>query len=237
MKYILFDLDGTLLPMDQEEFTQNYFKYLAQTLKKYGYDRKQLIDAIWQGTASMIKNDGLQTNEEVFWKTFASIFGDKVYRDQILFEQFYQTEFNEIKHSCGFDPNVQVVIRKLKELGYKLVVATNPIFPSIAQESRIRWAGLDEHDFEFYTTYENMHYCKPNPKYYLEIIEKLNCQASDCLMVGNDVCEDMIASKIGMQVFLLTNHLINKNNLDLSIYPKGDFLDLLRYIEKNKTSI
>ena len=173
MKYILFDLDGTLLPMDQEEFTQNYFKYLAQTLKKYGYDRKQLIDAIWQGTASMIKNDGLQTNEEVFWKTFASIFGDKVYRDQILFEQFYQTEFNEIKHSCGFDPNVQIVIQKLKELGYKLVVATNPIFPSIAQESRIRWAGLDEHDFEFYTTYENMHYCKPNPKYYLEIIEKV----------------------------------------------------------------
>ena len=56
-------------------------------------------------------------------------------------------------------------------------------------------------------------------------------------MVGNDVCEDMIASKVGMKVFLLTNNLINKDNLDLSLYPKGNLLDLLRYIEKNKTSI
>ena len=237
MNYILFDLDGTLLPMTQEEFTKSYFTYLSTTLKKHGYDSKQLIDAIWQGTAAMIKNDGSQTNEEVFWKTFANIFGDKVYNDQVFFEQFYQTEFNKIKNICGFDQSAQMVVRKLKEVGYKLVVATNPIFPSIAQKNRIRWAGIDENDFEFYTTYENMHYCKPNPKYYLEIIHKLNCQASDCLMVGNDVCEDMIASKVGMKVFLLTNNLINKDNLDLSLYPKGNLLDLLRYIEKNKTSI
>lgn len=77
MKYILFDLDGTLLPMDQEEFTQNYFKYLAQTLKKYGYDRKQLIDAIWQGTASMIKNDGLQPMKKFFGKLLRVFLGIK----------------------------------------------------------------------------------------------------------------------------------------------------------------
>ena len=72
--------------------------------------------------------------KKFFWKTFANIFGDKVYNDQVFFEQFYQTEFNKIKNICGFDQSAQMVVRKLKEVGYKLVVATNPIFPSIAQK-------------------------------------------------------------------------------------------------------
>ena len=32
MKAILFDLDGTLLPMDQDLFTKTYFKYLRFTI-------------------------------------------------------------------------------------------------------------------------------------------------------------------------------------------------------------
>jgi FMN phosphatase YigB (HAD superfamily) len=53
----------------------------------------------------------------------------------------------------------------------------------------------------------------------------------DCLMVGNDATEDMIAQTIGMKVFLLTDCLINKNNLDLSGYPQGNFDSLLDYIQ------
>ena len=54
---VLFDLDGTLLPMDQDLFTKGYFKLLAAKLAPYGYEPKQLIDAVWAGTAAMLKND------------------------------------------------------------------------------------------------------------------------------------------------------------------------------------
>ena len=40
-KAILFDLDGTLLPMDQTEFTNGYFKLLAAKMAPHGYDPKQ----------------------------------------------------------------------------------------------------------------------------------------------------------------------------------------------------
>ena len=46
-------------------------------------------------------------------------------------------------------------------------------------------------------------------------------------MVGNDVGEDMVAENLGMQVFLLTDCLINKKSADLSRYPHGGFPELL----------
>ena len=112
----------------------------------------------------------------------------------------------------------------------RIVLATNPLFPSIATESRMRWAGLAPDDFELYTTYENSSFCKPNPKYYEEILGKLGVSAEECLMVGNDVTEDMIAETLGMKVFLLTDCLINKENKDISAFVNGSFSELMEFL-------
>lgn len=108
------------------------------------------------------------------------------------------------------------------------------MFPAIATESRTRWAGLQPEDFALYTTYENFRYCKPNLDYYREILTKLGCAPEECLMVGNDVGEDMVTRELGMQVFLLTPCLINKSGADISAYPNGGFDDLLRFVETLK---
>lgn len=39
IKAILFDLDGTVLPMNEEEFTKGYFGLLCKKLVSYGYVR------------------------------------------------------------------------------------------------------------------------------------------------------------------------------------------------------
>ena len=78
---VLFDLDGTLRPMDNDAFTKGYFKILAAKLAPHGYDPGQLVDAIWAGTAAMVKNDGSQSNEAAFWKKFAGIYGEKVFAE------------------------------------------------------------------------------------------------------------------------------------------------------------
>ena len=63
------------------------------------------------------------------------------------------------------------------------------------------------------------------------ILEKHGLQPEECLMVGNDVSEDMSAELCGMKVFLLTDCLINSDNKDLSCYKQGTFDDLLDYIK------
>ena len=120
----------------------------------------------------------------------------------------------------------------LARKGRRVVLATNPIFPTAATESRIRWAGLRPEDFELYTTYESIGFCKPNLDYYRELLRRLDLQAGDCLMVGNDVEEDMVASQLGMSVFLLTDCMINRRAQDISAFPHGNFDDLTGYLLK-----
>ena len=229
-KAILFDLDGTLLPMDQEVFVRDYLGRMAAFLAPHGYDPQSLIKAVWAGTGAMVKNDGKALNEDVFWYVFNSILGRDAKQDLALFEEFYRTEFQKAKDSCGFNPAAVEAIRQIKAMGYRLILATNPLFPAIATYSRIRWAGLNPEDFELITTYENSRFCKPNPDYYREILGKIALDGSQCLMVGNDVGEDMVAQKLGMKTFLLTDCLINKTAEDISQYPNGSFPELLHYI-------
>ena len=228
---VLFDLDGTLLPMDQDEFVKAYFGLLAAKLAPHGYDPKKLMDGVWKGTGAMIRNDGSKTNEDAFWQVFTALFGDRVLEDKALFEEFYRTDFQKARSTCGFDPGAAEAILAIKALGLDTVLATNPIFPAVATESRIRWAGLAPEDFLLYTTYENSRYCKPNLDYYREILEKRNLRPEECLMVGNDVSEDMVARELGMEVFLLPACLINQENRDISCYPRGDFRDLVACVE------
>ena len=228
---ILFDLDGTLLPMDQDTFLKAYFGRLARRLAQIGYDPDKLVKAIYAGTGAMIGNDGCASNESVFWKTFCGIFGEQARADEPHFDAFYRNEFQQVKDACGFDARAGELIGKLKQKGYRLVLATNPLFPAIATQSRIAWAGLNAQDFEWVTTYDNASFCKPNLKYYEQIAEKLGLDLKNCLMVGNDVGEDMITRKLGMKTFLLTDCLINRVGEDIEAYPHGSFEALERYIE------
>lgn len=231
IKAILFDLDGTLLPMQQDEFTTAYFEGLSKKLAPYGYEPQRLIGGVWQGTKAMVKNNGKQTNEQVFWKEFAYLFGDKVYDDTDKFNAFYENDFDSLKGFCDFTEQANSMVQILKKKGYIIVLASNPVFPMTAQKKRMQWAGVNTNDFALITSYENSCYCKPNPLYYKEIAEKIGVKPSECLMVGNDTTEDAAAKLMGADFFLLTNCLLNKERKDISKYPRGSFMQLLDYIE------
>ena len=230
IKAILFDLDGTLLPMDQDKFIGAYAKALAMRMVQKGYEPKKFGDSLWAGVGSMVKNNGKCLNKDAFWNTFCAIYGESAMNDKPFVDEFYRTEFNQIQTSCGYTPKAKELIDQLKETGVKIVLATNPLFPEMATAHRIRWAGLAPEDFELFTTYDNSTFCKPNLSYYMEILEKIGCKPEECIMVGNDVSEDMIAEQLGMQVFLLTDCIINREEKDIDLYPHGSFEELRAFL-------
>ena len=232
MKAVLFDLDGTLLPMDQEVFTKTYFHDICKKMTAYGYEPESLSKGIWKGTAAMVSNNGEDTNENVFWKKFQEIFGEKGYADKVHFDEFYANEFEETRRVCGSNPEANRIIKDLKSKGIRVILASNPLFPEVAQKKRMQWAGVDSSDFEYITTYENSHYCKPNPKYYTEILQVIGCKAGDCLMVGNDAKEDLIAEEAGLHTFLLTDCMLNTENKDITGYARGGFTELSVYLDR-----
>ena len=231
IKAVLFDLDGTLLPMDQDKFVGAYFKLLTARLATIGYDPKVFGDCLYKGVAAMVMNDGTCLNEKRFWDVFTAMFGEEAMKDKPFVDEFYRTEFNQVQQACGYSPMAKEIINTVRARGLRPILATNPLFPAMATENRMRWAGLEPEDFEYYTVYDNSHYCKPNPKYYLEILEKIGCKPEECVMVGNDVGEDMLVEDLGMKTFLLADCLINKKNVDISKYEQGSFEELKAFIE------
>ena len=232
IKAIFFDLDGTLLPMDQEIFIKEYLGGLCRALAPRGYAPEAVGAALWKSTAAMMRNDGRATNEEVFWNSFSAILGDNIRGEKELLADFYAGDFQKIKNSCGYTPESRKLIDRLKSSDLSIILATSPLFPTVATESRIHWAGLEPSDFDYVTTYENSRYCKPNPTYYADLCEKLGLDPREVLMVGNDVGDDMVAEAVGMQVFLLADCLINKANENINKYRHGGFSKLSELIEE-----
>jgi len=231
LKAVFFDLDGTLLPMVQKEFVKHYFSAMAKVFAPLGYDPEKFQRTIWGGIDAESKNDGSRTNLEVFWDYFASVFGEKSRKDAKVFDDYYKTEFQKVKDVCGYSPLSKEIVSMLKQRGCKVVLATNPIFPEVATISRIKWAGLDPKDFDAITYMENSGLTKPNPEYFKHLLNKIDVPPENCIMVGNDVDEDMVASELGMKVFLVKGDIISRTGKDISAYPTGDLSDLKQFLE------
>lgn len=205
---VLFDLDGTLLPLDMDEFLKLYFA----AVKKSGFydsiSKEKGQEIFGAGVKAMLKNDGSMLNSDVFFKTVESMSG--VTQDMLASVQhsFYTNEFKMVRDCARPDKNVPIVIEELKAKGYRLIIATNPLFPRIATDQRIEWAGLSPDDFEYITYYDNSKWCKPKHGFYNEILEKCGLDASQCYMIGNDVVEDMTAVELGFKGFLVLNNVI-----------------------------
>ena len=231
-KNFLFDLDGTLLPMDMKYFVELYVaafcKCMAPVTK---IESKPLMDSIWASVAQMARNDGDCLNETVFWRTMNS----RCKRDMRVFsdnfDSFYRGEFSVCRAATKVQPLSRITVDFIKQHGGNIIVATNPVFPKSATYTRINWAGLNPNDFSYITTYDNSSACKPNLNYFEEICSVCGIHPEESLMIGNDVDEDMISSRLGFDTFLVTDCLINRSDKSLSLFRHGAFEDLFDFIQ------
>lgn len=227
----LFDLDGTLLPIDMDEFTSIYFNQMGKTFQDM-IDPETLIKFVWTSTDAMINNDGTKFNSEAFFEVFADLVKDNLSIYERRFDEFYDEDYLKTKESSGFSSLMKGAVDMLKEGGFDLIVATNPIFPRKAIDHRIKWAGLNPDDFIHITSYEKCSYCKPNPYFFKEILEETGKNPEDCIMVGNDVQEDLIASQWGIETYLITDHIINRNNEEVNSNHTGKYEDFYRFVKE-----
>lgn len=231
MKAILFDLDGTLLPLDEKLFVDIYFTELSKVFSEYNIESNKLVEAIWTATHEIIKNDGKRTNEEAFWEKFKSIINIDLSSVKEVLEKFYANEFFTKLKKCSTENNLaKVAVNLAKKNGRKVVLATNPVFP-IDALVRLKWTGLDIDDFDYVTHYSNSSFSKPNPKYYLDLCKKLDVEPKECLMIGNDERQDIFAaSSAGMNCYLVTDYLYTYPECKVNC-EKGSFKDLIEKLK------
>jgi HAD superfamily hydrolase (TIGR01549 family) len=206
LKAVLFDLDDTLLVNDIDRFLPAYFKAISKFAASL-MDPQHFMQILLACTEKMIQStDTAVTNRSVFWQAFHELTGRHGEETEQYFEQFYRTEFPKLAGLTKPQKIARPLIRSAQKAGLKVVVATNPLFPPLAIEHRLKWAGLPSTDMQFdlITTYANMHSTKPQVTYYQEILEKIQVQPDEALMVGDDWENDIVpAAKAGLWAYWL----------------------------------
>ena len=231
MKAILFDLDGTLLSMDFRKFFPAYMKELGAYLSGL-FDVANLEEDITASVYAAIEDTNASTTvQSVFKREFTRRRGCTWEECKPWLDRFYDERFDSLRYLADDAPEMPQIVGLLKQKGYKLAVATNPVFPRAALESRIRWAGLDPEDFEFIADYETMHYCKPHLRYYREILDRIDMYAEDCIMIGNNAVEDMVPRKLGMPTYFVTDEAIY-NDVTPDCDWKGSRKELLELVKE-----
>ena len=205
-KAILFDMDGTLVPMDTDQFTGGYFRLLFRKLARHGLDPNLFAKQMWAGVRAMVENDGTATNEERFWEVFCKLTGKEKEEINADCLDFYENEFQQARQFTESNPLAPQAVGLAREKAEKVILATNPMFPMVGQNTRMGWVGLKPEDFDLVTAYEQERYCKPNPMYYTSICQRFGLNPEDCLMIGNDENEDMYAgTQAGLHCWLVTD--------------------------------
>jgi len=204
LKAVLLDLDNTLVLFDELKYYEAYFKKLNSFFDD-DFTPDELKERVINGTMALRFNNGEKTNRQCFLEIFA----DSLDADHSLlwerFMAFYREAYDDIAVTVSLPDGLHTTLDYLRQTGLKLAIASNPIFPVIAQEKRMRWGNLDPAWFSLFTHMENMRYVKPMPEYYHQTCELIGAAPAACLMVGNDPANDMSAALAGLKTFRTTD--------------------------------
>lgn len=228
---VFFDLDGTLLPMDVEEFMEAYMAKLGAYVAAHGADPHAFGAGMKAGIKAMARHSGDVTNEQAFFEAFYSCVDKDAVDWTALFEDFYENHFPSIGEVVAANPAAARAVKALAEKGYTLVLTTMPMFPLTAVRSRLAWAGVDPDLFSRITTFENSASIKPNLTYYAENLAATGLAGRDVLMVGNNTVEDLAALDMGTDAYLVTDFLIDAVDYDLSTVKHGSMEEFAAWVE------
>lgn len=229
-KAIFFDLDGTLLPIDMDDFIKAYFAALRTFAQARGFDPDTFLAALLAGTHAMTE-EGAGTNADRFWGVFEERAGVPADTLHELLDEYYRTSFDDLGALCAPAPDAARAVAVLKAKGYPLYLTTMPLFPLIAVEKRLAWAGIPADAFERITVYDNSTSTKPHLAYYRENVAAAGVDAHDILMVGNNTREDLAALELGLDGYLVTDWLLDPDGYDLSTVRHGSLADFARFAE------
>lgn len=230
IRTVLLDLDDTLLGNDMARFLPPYFAALGQRMARF-VPADELVKLLLISTRVMMNNqDPTVTNQQAFDADFFLRLGLPESQVRPVIHSFYEEDFPGLKRYTRARPEAWPLVQALFDQGYGVVIATNPMFPRRAIEHRLDWAGVLDFPFKLVTTYENSHFCKPNPRYYQEILDKTGCRPKEAIMVGDDLGNDIEpAMQVGLYTYWITDGAGDTPSLYSGLW--GSLADCLAWVQ------
>ncbi|MGZ9234190.1 MAG: DinB family protein [Anaerolineales bacterium] len=231
---LLFDLDDTLLDTNLDTFVPVYFQALSQHLANHTAP-DVLLRALIDGMNLMYASeDPTRTLEQVFEADFYAKLGSSKEDLAQAIEEFYDRVFPTLAQHTRPRPEAVPLIEWALSCGYRIAIATDPLFPRKATYHRLRWAGFEPERFELISTFEHFHFSKTHPAYYAEVLGRLGWPEGAILTVGNDIERDLVpAHRLGLKTFYVNGEAGPGPGIEAG---RGKLADLRPWLESTPFS-
>lgn len=231
IKNIFFDMDGTLINMDEDEFIKIHYNLVNRKFEEKGYENaSEIAKVIMKGAYIMPQNDGSKLNSELFYEYCKDELNLNRQDIEEPMDELYRTTYQEAKVTASKIDGMDDVLKTLKAKGKRLFLTTNPIFPLIAILGRLHWGELDENNFVYISNYDICHYAKPNSNFYKEIMENYNLKPEETMLIGNSYEDDILpAFDLKLRSYYLTS-----NKGDKKVDMAGTHEDFRRFANEIK---
>lgn len=207
IKAVLLDLDNTLLNNPDRQFAKAFLQSLNDHVKiRHNVDDVDMSTAFRAGIQSL-NSDYRLANTELMVRWVAQSIQSDVGTVKQTFEDFYNSSYKQLSTLASPVDGSKRLIENLLNQNILVAIATNPIYPETAVLERVHWAGIADYldQFILITNSDNMHFSKPDPAYYAQVIATLGTEPSDVLMIGDSDRNDMIpARQIGLHSLKIT---------------------------------
>lgn len=209
IKAILLDLDNTLLHNADRVFAPEYMQLADHYFEqRWGY---KPVSAVMVQMIRIVTgvHDFQLTNTATAISLIADATGQSLEEIQAGFDDFYREVYPQLQRCVEPNPTTAGLFDYLRQKDYALVIATNSLYSAEAIRQRLVWAGLpDQSDtYALVTNSDNMHFAKPDPAYYAEIIARVGVEPDEAIMVGDNPINDLIpAQRIGLHTYHVTDY-------------------------------
>jgi FMN phosphatase YigB (HAD superfamily) len=209
---LLMDLDGTLLESHDFRLRLDFIVQCLSRFRRQGgiWRAIRALRAVTRAVEYPSESDRHLTNAERASRAFSRVLGLPLPEaTEILHREVAET-FRTLGRHFYPVPGAREFIEWASPR-YRLVLATNPVWPLEQVLLRVKWAGIDPAVFSAITHSGRMHFCKPSVEYYQELLRQEGLKAEDCALVGDDLRKDLPATRAGISVFILHEPLSKKS--------------------------
>lgn len=233
-KYVIFDLDGTLIDSIGMWNLTDYT--LIKRLSGLSID----FDVIQNDRDDFLHNN---TSGEIYIN-YCKFLIDKYnlsIKDEKQLSEYRRELYKEIyENEIQFKSNVVSLLKKLKESGYILILATMSSKDQIdiyAQSPKLVKEANIKEIFDLITTKDNVTLKKPNPEIYNNIISYFNAQKDECLVFEDSYSGVLAAKNAGVEVVNIYDKYSDKDRNKINTtadYAILDYNEIIDLLEKEK---
>ena len=231
---LLVDLDDTLLGNSMESFIPAYMSALGEQLSSH-IPPEKMVHAMMIGTREMFANNRPdRTLEATFDPHFYPAIGASKAKMQDTIDTFYHKVFPSLKSVTQFIPQAVTFLEEALRRGYRIAIATNPLFPRAAILQRLEWAGISpqKYPLALIPSMETFHFAKPNPAFFAEFLGWMGWPDGPVVMIGNDLDHDIRgAQSMGLPAFWISERGANIPEGEPVPQGQGLLEDILPWID------